>query len=84
MLRRCDNPKQQSYPYYGGRGITVCERWRSSFQNFLSDMGARPSRRHSIDRKNNDGHYEPSNCQVGDATATSAQPAKTEIKCLNS
>lgn len=59
---RCSNPKDKAYPNYGGRGITVCERW-SDFQNFLHDMGERPSKKHSVDRINNDGNYEPGNCR---------------------
>jgi hypothetical protein len=63
MKTRCHNPNFEKYEYYGGRGITVCDRWRDSFENFLTDMGPRPSAKHSIDRKDNDGHYEPDNCR---------------------
>jgi hypothetical protein len=62
MKSRCYNEKNRKYPDYGGRGISVCAEWRSSFVQFYSDMGARPSNRHSIDRIDNDGSYEPSNC----------------------
>ena len=63
MLRRCDNPKHESYKDYGGRGIRVCERWVRSYEDFLADMGRKPSRAHSIDRVDNDGNYEPGNCR---------------------
>ena len=63
MLSRCYNPKSTSYQYYGARGVVVCDRWRESFENFLADMGRAPSAKHSIDRKNNDGNYEPGNCR---------------------
>lgn len=61
MRDRCCNCKDEHFPDYGGRGIRVCERWRK-FENFYADMGPRPSTGHSIERKDNDGNYEPSNC----------------------
>jgi hypothetical protein len=63
MIQRCSNPESAHYERYGGRGIEVCLRWRNSFENFLADMGIRPSPNHQIDRRNNDGHYEPTNCR---------------------
>jgi hypothetical protein len=62
IKQRCLNKKHHAYKSYGGRGITVCDRWQKSFKNFLEDMGQRPSKEHSIERSDNDGHYEPSNC----------------------
>jgi hypothetical protein len=64
MKGRCYNKNHHKYPDYGGRGIRVCARWRTSYENFLEDMGRKPSRNHSLDRfPNNDGNYEPSNCR---------------------
>jgi hypothetical protein len=63
LIQRCENPKNPGFKHYGGRGITVCERWRLSFLDFLADMGPRPSPQHSLDRINNDGNYEPGNCR---------------------
>lgn len=61
---RCFNQNHPDYPEYGGRGITVCDRWKHSFENFLADMGPRPSSSHSIDRyPDNDGPYAPGNCR---------------------
>lgn len=60
---RCLNPRNRDYKNYGSRGIIVCKRWLESFDAFLADMGPRPDRRHSIDRINNDGNYEPTNCR---------------------
>lgn len=61
MKQRCHNENHTNWPRYGGRGISVCERWRSSFENFLADMGPRPSMQHSLEREDNNGNYTPSN-----------------------
>lgn len=70
MKSRCSNASHLDYPYYGGRGIKVCDRWikgdegLSGFECFLKDMGRKPTPKHSIDRwPNNDGNYEPTNCR---------------------
>jgi hypothetical protein len=62
MKARCDNKSSISWPGYGGRGITVCDRWKHSFENFLADMGERPPG-HTLDRINSKGNYDPSNCR---------------------
>lgn len=62
MKKRCVNESSQSYALYGGRGITVCERWLD-FENFLADMGERPSEKHTLHRVNNDEDYQKENCR---------------------
>lgn len=63
MKRRCYNPKEVNYKWYGGKGITVCDRWLNDFPAFLSDMGKRPSDKHSLDRIDVLGNYGPDNCR---------------------
>lgn len=61
MRQRCFNPRSKDFKHYGGRGISVCKRW-ARFENFLKDMGPRPSLHHSIERRDNGKDYRPSNC----------------------
>lgn len=64
MLTRCTNSSNRKFTQYGGIGITICDRWLESFENFLADMGERPSKDHTIDRyPNQKGNYEPGNCR---------------------
>lgn len=61
MRARCSNPNSEQWKYYGGRGIKVCAEWANDFAAFISHIGPRPSERHSIDRIDVEGHYEPGN-----------------------
>lgn len=65
MKQRCLNPKNKDFKYYGGRGITICKKWLK-YENFVSDMGLRPSQDHQIDRKNNNLGYSKQNCRWTD------------------
>lgn len=63
MNRRCRDAKRPGWAAYGGRGVTVCDRWAKSYPNFLADMGARPGKGYSLERKDNDKGYSPDNCR---------------------
>lgn len=68
IKKRCYYDKDVQYEGYGMRGITVCDRWLNSFENFYADMGDRPSPKHSIDRIDTSGNYEPDNCKWSTAS----------------
>lgn len=74
---RCYNPKDKAYHNYGGRGITVCDRWRASYENFLADMGRAPSPKHSIDRIKNELGYSKENCRWADKIHQANNTRKT-------
>ncbi len=77
LIQRCTNEKHEHYHRYGGRGITVCQRWRDSFEAFYADMGPKPDPRHSIDRIDFNGDYAPENCRW------SSQKDQCRNKCNN-
>ena len=79
MKSRCLNQNAQGYENYGGRGITVCDRWRDSFEAFYEDMGPRPSLGHSIERNDTNGHYEPRNCRWATSLEQGANKRNNQI-----
>lgn len=81
MRKRCSSPSMKSYKYYGGRGIHVCKRWES-FKNFLADMGEKPAGT-SLDRIDNDGNYEPSNCRWSTASMQQRNKRNNRFLTLN-
>jgi hypothetical protein len=83
MVRRCTSPGDAGWPDYGGRGIRVCDRWLgdAGVASFVADMGPKPTARHSLDRLDNDGDYEPGNCAW---TTKGEQSRNTRPKVRNS
>jgi hypothetical protein len=79
MKQRCFNQKAKQYPNYGGRGITVCDEWVSSFKQFISDMGEKPEGK-TLDRINNNDNYAPSNCRW--ATKTEQQSNRRNVNII--
>lgn len=78
MLGRCHRKGDSNFKNYGARGIKVCERWHT-FENFLADMGDRPTEKHSIERSNNDGDYEPGNCRWATRKEQSRNTRRTRL-----
>jgi hypothetical protein len=78
LVGRCRNPTDAAWADYGGRGIAVCDRWAESFETFLADVGRAPSPRHSIDRIEVNGDYEPDNCRW----ATPAEQARNTRRAI--
>lgn len=82
MNNRCYNPRSKDYPMYGGRGINVCDNWRASPVALLADMGEPPEGK-SLDRKDNDGNYEPSNCQWATPTQQARNTRSNKLISFN-
>jgi len=79
VTQRTTNPKAIRYADYGGRGVTLCDRWANNFENFLEDMGLKPSPKHSIERKDNDLGYSPENCYWATAKEQSRNTRKNRF-----
>lgn len=79
MMARCELPSSAGWRNYGARGITVCDRWRGSFDAFVADMGTRPTQAHTVERLDNDGPYAPDNC-VWATPITQARNKRTNVR----
>lgn len=79
MQDRCYNPNYENYRNYGGRGIVVCQSWRNSFSRFLTDVGLAPSKKHTLDRINNNGNYEPNNVRWATVAEQNRNKQKTIV-----
>lgn len=84
MRQRCNNPDDEHYPNYGGRGVRICGRW-DDFRLFAKDMGEKPGGRYSIERMDNDGDYEPLNCIWAKPVVQAAnrRPRKIQAKIID-
>lgn len=83
LLGRCLNPNDDAYPDYGGRGITVCDRWKFSYESFLADVGRRPTAKHSIGRIDNDQGYFPENVRWESQTEQNRNKRNNRLLTLN-
>jgi hypothetical protein len=83
IVTRCTKPTAQQFRDYGGRGITICDRWRASFEDFLADMGERPGPGYSVEREDNDGPYSPDNCRWATAKEQVRNRRNTHFLTLN-
>jgi len=84
MIARCENPNVKVFHNYGGRGIRVCERWRTSFAAFYQDMGLRPTAQHTVDRfPDPDGNYEPDNCRWATRAEQSRNQKRNRLLTFN-
>jgi len=89
MIQRCHNPNDRDYPRYGGRGISVCDRWRhaddthTGFEYFILDMGLPPSANHSIDRLDVNGDYTPDNCRWATPTEQANNRRNTKLLTID-
>lgn len=84
MMDRCYNVKSDEYHNYGGRGIFVCDRWKEGFKNFIDDMGLKPSKDYSIERVDNNGIYEPTNCKWADDFEQANNTRRNKFLTFNS